>query len=86
MSTQQNGFQNNFGHSIGGLGYRGVEGVLIANILKPFVTKCVENTRELYGSDNIVCRRLKFRTVLLSFKFRPILYCVAIVLKPYETI
>lgn len=30
--------------------------MLIANILKPFVSKCVENARELYGSDNIVCR------------------------------
>ncbi|XP_052063828.1 protein unc-80 homolog [Mytilus californianus] len=53
MSFQQNGFHNNFGHSIGGLGYRGVEGVLITNILKPFISKCVENTRELYSSDNI---------------------------------
>lgn len=51
-----NGFHNNFGHSIGGVGYRGEEGVLIANILKPFVSKCVDNARELYGSDNIVCR------------------------------
>ncbi|XP_061164273.1 protein unc-80 homolog isoform X1 [Saccostrea echinata] len=55
--TQQdppvNGFHNNFGHSIGGVGYRGEEGVLIANILKPFVSKCVDNARELYGSDNI---------------------------------
>eukprot|EP00105_Crassostrea_gigas_P024973 XP_011445404.1 PREDICTED: protein unc-80 homolog isoform X2 [Crassostrea gigas] len=48
-----NGFHNNFGHSIGGVGYRGEEGVLIANILKPFVSKCVDNARELYGSDNI---------------------------------
>ncbi|XP_048774238.1 protein unc-80 homolog isoform X3 [Ostrea edulis] len=51
--TPVNGFHNNFGHSIGGVGHRGEEGVLIANILKPFVSKCVENARELYGSDNI---------------------------------
>ena len=51
-----NGFHNNFGHNIGGVGHRGEEGVLIANILKPFVSKCVENARELYGSDNIVSK------------------------------
>ncbi|KAJ8299881.1 hypothetical protein KUTeg_021400 [Tegillarca granosa] len=53
VTPTQNGFSNNFGHSIGGVGYRGVEGVLIANILKPFVTRCVESTKELYSSDNI---------------------------------
>jgi hypothetical protein len=52
--SSQSGFGNNFGHSIGGLGYRGVEGVLIANILKPFISKCVDNNRELYSSENIV--------------------------------
>ncbi|KAK3087178.1 hypothetical protein FSP39_002695 [Pinctada imbricata] len=52
-NAQENGFHNNFGHSIGGVGYRGVEGVLIANILKPFISRSVENTRDLYGSDNI---------------------------------
>ena len=51
---QQNSFNNNFGHSVGGMGYRGVEGVLIANVLKQFISRCVENTRDLYSSDNIV--------------------------------
>ena len=49
-----NGFANNFGHAIGGVGYRGVEGVLMSNSMKTFVTRCVECARELYSSDNIV--------------------------------
>ena len=49
-----NGFANNFGHAIGGAGYRGVEGVLISNSMKTFVSRCVECTKELYNSDNIV--------------------------------
>lgn len=49
-----NGFANNFGHSIGGVGYRGVEGVLMSNSMKTFVSRCVESTKELYNSDNIV--------------------------------
>ncbi|XP_071097692.1 protein unc-80 homolog [Haliotis cracherodii] len=49
----RNCYANNFGHSIGGEGYRGVEGVLIANLLKPFVSRCVESVGELYGHDNI---------------------------------
>ncbi|XP_021380201.1 protein unc-80 homolog isoform X3 [Mizuhopecten yessoensis] len=53
QESQQNGFQNNFGHTIGGVGYRGVEGVIIASIFKSFVSRCVENSRDLYGSDNI---------------------------------
>ncbi|KAL3872189.1 hypothetical protein ACJMK2_040132 [Sinanodonta woodiana] len=47
------GFSNNFGHSIGGEGYRGVEGVLVANSLKTFVSKCLENVKDLYSNDNI---------------------------------
>ncbi|XP_055887561.1 protein unc-80 homolog isoform X2 [Biomphalaria glabrata] len=47
------GYANNFGHSVGGEGYRGVEGVLIANLIKPLVTRCVECSGELYGNENI---------------------------------
>ena len=59
MSTSQealprNGYANNFGHSIGGEGYRGVEGVLVANIVRPFVTRCVQCIKELFCNDNIV--------------------------------
>ena len=50
-----NSFANNFGHSIGGVGYRGVEGVLMATSMKTFVSRCVDCTKELYSSDNIVC-------------------------------
>lgn len=52
-----NGFANNFGHPIGGAGYRGVEGVLMSNSMKTFVTRCVECAKELYSSDNIVSDR-----------------------------
>jgi hypothetical protein len=57
MSTEalpNSGFATNFGHSIGGVGYRGVEGVLVANILKPLITRCVDSTKELYSHENIV--------------------------------
>ncbi|KAH9525120.1 Protein unc-80 [Bulinus truncatus] len=47
------GYANNFGHTVGGEGYRGVEGVLIANLIKPLVTRCVECSGELYGNENI---------------------------------
>ncbi|XP_059153938.1 protein unc-80 homolog isoform X2 [Physella acuta] len=47
------GYSNNFGHSIGGEGYRGVEGVLIANLVKPLITRCVQCSGELYGNENI---------------------------------
>lgn len=50
------GYANNFGHSVGGEGYRGVEGVLIANLVKPLITRCVECAGELYGNENIVSR------------------------------
>ena len=50
----RNGYANNFGHSVGGEGYRGVEGVLLAHLTKPLVTRCVSCTKELYNSDNIV--------------------------------
>ncbi|ESO92838.1 hypothetical protein LOTGIDRAFT_232936 [Lottia gigantea] len=49
----RNGYANNFGHSIGGEGYRGVEGVLIANVFKHFVSRCVESVSELCGHENI---------------------------------
>ncbi|XP_076436361.1 protein unc-80 homolog isoform X3 [Babylonia areolata] len=49
----RNGYTNNFGHSVGGEGYRGVEGVLMANLTKPLITRCVSCTKELYSSDNI---------------------------------
>lgn len=49
-----NNFANNFGHPIGGVGYRGVEGILLATSMKTFVTRCVESTKEIYNSDNIV--------------------------------
>ncbi|KAK6194683.1 hypothetical protein SNE40_000272 [Patella caerulea] len=49
----RNGYANNFGHSIGGEGYRGVEGVLIANVFKHFVSRCVECVSELCGHENI---------------------------------
>ena len=48
------GYTNNFGHSVGGEGYRGVEGVLIANLAKPLVSRCVECASDLYGTENIV--------------------------------
>ncbi|KAL4233067.1 Protein unc-80 [Mactra antiquata] len=48
-----NGFSNNFGHSIGGVGYRGVEGVLMSNSMKTFISRCVECTKEIYSCDNI---------------------------------
>ncbi|XP_052808844.1 protein unc-80-like isoform X2 [Mya arenaria] len=48
-----NNFTNNFGHPIGGVGYRGVEGVLMSYSMKTFISRCVENTKELYSSDNI---------------------------------
>ncbi|GFR73729.1 Unc-80-like protein [Elysia marginata] len=47
------GYANNFGHSVGGEGYRGVEGVLIANLVKPLVSRCVECANDLYGTENI---------------------------------
>ncbi|GFO03526.1 unc-80-like protein, partial [Plakobranchus ocellatus] len=47
------GYANNFGHSVGGEGYRGVEGVLIANLVKPLVSRCVECANDLYGNENI---------------------------------
>ncbi|KAK7491630.1 hypothetical protein BaRGS_00017083 [Batillaria attramentaria] len=47
------GYANNFGHSVGGEGYRGVEGVLIANLTKALISRCVGCTKELYNSDNI---------------------------------
>ena len=53
-ALSNNGFANNFGHAIGGVGYRGVEGVLMSNSMKTFVTRCVECAKELYNSDNIV--------------------------------
>ena len=53
-ALSNNGFSNNFGHPVGGAGYRGVEGVLMSNSMKTFVTRCVECARELYSSDNIV--------------------------------
>ncbi|XP_036354476.1 protein unc-80 homolog isoform X2 [Octopus sinensis] len=46
-------FSNNFGHSIGGVGHRGVEGVIVANILKPLVSKCVDSIKELSSQENI---------------------------------
>lgn len=49
-----NSFSNNFGHPIGGVGYRGVEGVLMATSMKTFVSRCVDSTKEIYSSDNIV--------------------------------
>jgi hypothetical protein len=50
----RSGYANNFGHSVGGEGYRGVEGVLLANLTKTLVTRCVACTKELYNQDNIV--------------------------------
>ncbi|KAL8568215.1 hypothetical protein ACOMHN_027738 [Nucella lapillus] len=49
----RSGYGNNFGHSVGGEGYRGVEGVLMANLTKPLITRCVACTKELYSSDSI---------------------------------
>ena len=58
MSSQENiprnSYTNNFGHSVGGEGYRGVEGVLIANLITPLVTRCVECANDLYSDENIV--------------------------------
>ncbi|XP_052242651.1 protein unc-80 homolog isoform X2 [Dreissena polymorpha] len=48
-----NTFANNFGHPIGGVGYRGVEGVLMANSMKTLVSRCMECSKDLYSSDNI---------------------------------
>ena len=50
----RNGYNNNFGHSVGGEGYRGVEGVLIANLITPLVSRCVECASDLYSDENIV--------------------------------
>ena len=63
----RNSYANNFGHSVGGEGYRGVEGVLVANLVTPLVTRCVESATDLYGSDNIVSVNIFFISSVTTF-------------------
>ncbi|XP_064639472.1 protein unc-80 homolog [Lineus longissimus] len=51
-NTNRSGFAINFGHSIGGAG-KGVEGQVIAHILKPMVSRFVDSKKDLAGHENI---------------------------------
>lgn len=50
----QSGFATNFGHSISGEGHRGVEGIIVVQTLKTFVTRLSTTLTDPTKSDNVV--------------------------------
>lgn len=55
FNTGQSGFATNFGHSISGEGHRGVEGIIVVQTLKIFVTRLSTTLTDPTQSDNVVC-------------------------------
>ncbi|XP_074657337.1 protein unc-80 homolog [Tubulanus polymorphus] len=52
-APSRTGYAVNFGQSIGGAGVKGIEGTVMAHILKPLVSRFVESWKELHSHENI---------------------------------
>lgn len=68
-TLSRHGYANNFGHSVGGEGYRGVEGVLLANLSKSLVSRCVSCTKDLFSNDSIVSFTRDFSQIICFLIF-----------------
>ena len=53
-STARSGFAINFGQSVTGSGPKGIEGEMMAHLLKPLVSRLMDMWKELHGHENIV--------------------------------
>ncbi|XP_067933205.1 protein unc-80 homolog [Watersipora subatra] len=54
FSSRQSGFATNFGHSISGEGHLGVEGIIVVQTLKVFVSRLTTTLSDPTKSDNVV--------------------------------
>lgn len=70
----QSGFATNFGHSVTGEGHRGVEGIVVSQTLKIFVSRLSLTLTDTTQSDNVVCKYvwavLKYFPCFLSSPFK----------------
>jgi len=56
FTNSTSGYPNNFGHSISGEAHRGVEGIIVVQTLKEFVTRLAGVLEDPTASDNVVCQ------------------------------
>ena len=69
-NSAPSGYATNFGHSLSGEGHRGVEGVIVVQTLKTFVTRLSTVLTDPTQSDNVVCACKSYHNFFLESSFQ----------------